>query len=123
MTKTKIWHKKRLSPLVLLFIGGVITTAGDIVAAEWVRAGGVYLYLLVMTLYLIGTFFLLDSYQSEDIAVASTLLVIFNVSTLVVAGMIIFGEELSPTKVIGIMLGLVAVVLLELGKKKSFFLR
>jgi len=109
---------KKLAPLVLLFIGGIILTAGDIVAAEWVRVGGNYLYVFIMLLYMVGMFFLISSYKAEDIAVASVIMVIFNVVTLTIVGILFFHDGISVTKIVGILLGLIAVVLLELGKKK-----
>jgi len=109
---------KKLAPLVLLFIGGIIFTAGDIIAAEWVRVGGSYLYIFIMLMYMIGMFFLISSYKAEDIAVASVIMVIFNVVTLTIVGILFFHEGISVTKIFGILLGLIAVVLLELGKKK-----
>jgi multidrug transporter EmrE-like cation transporter len=114
--KTK--KNKKLSPLVLLFIGGIILTVGDVIAARWVHTGGNYLYIFIMLLYMFGMFFLISSYKSEDIAVASVILVIFNVVILTIAGILFFHEGVSITKIVGILLGLIAVVLLELGKKK-----
>jgi multidrug transporter EmrE-like cation transporter len=115
MKKRKKW---KIPSLGLLFIGGVILTLGDIVAAYWVREGGGYLYLAVIILYLVGMVQLVASYKSEDIPVASTILVIFNVIILTIVGAVMFGEEVSFTKISGILLCFVALVLLEFGKGK-----
>ena len=114
---------KKLSPVVLLFIGGMILTMGDIIAKEWVHVGGIYLYSFIMLLYMVGMLFLISSYKSEDIAVASTMLIVFNITTLTLVGVLFFNEGLSIQKIAGISLGLFAVVLLELGKKKSLFIK
>jgi len=113
----KFFKSKKVSPLIMLFMGGIILTVGDVVAAEWVRVGGNYLYFYIMIMYFIGMMILISSYKLEDIAVASTVLVIFNVAILTVVGALWFGEVVSLTKIVGLLLGMVAVVLLEMGKK------
>ena len=112
----KLFKSKKVSPPIMLFGGGIILTFGDVVAAEWVRVGGSYLYFFVMFMYLIGMMILISSYKLEDIAVASTILVIFNVTTLTIVGSLWFGEGITLTKITGLLLGMVAVVLLEMGK-------
>lgn len=116
----KFFKRKNISPLIMLFLGGIILTVGDIFAAEWVRIGGYGLYFTIMLMYLIGMIILVSSYKLEDIAVASTILVLFNVITLTVIGSLWFGEGITLTKIVGLLLGLIAVVLLEMGKKKIF---
>jgi len=110
------FRKKKVSSLVPLFVGGVILTVGDIVAAEWVRIGGPGLYLWIMMLYMIAMVFLIKSYETKSIATASTILVIFNVSILTVAGALLFNEPITVTKIIGLLLGISAVALIEFGK-------
>lgn len=116
-------HIKKISPLVILFIGGLVLTAGDIIAAQWIRFGGSFLYLLVTVFYFIGMVFLINSYKSEDIPVASIILVIFNVVILIFAGILFFGESINLLKVIGIGLCFVSIFLLELGKQKRVFVK
>jgi multidrug transporter EmrE-like cation transporter len=114
--KTK--NNKKMSPLILLFIGGIILTIGDIIAAQWIRFGGNYLYIFVILFYFIGMIFLINSYKNEDIPVASIILVIFNVVILVFAGVFLFGESINLLKILGIVLCFVSIYLLEFGKKK-----
>lgn len=116
MSKRK---RKELPALALLFIGGIILTLGDIVAAYWIRLGGQYLYIIVILLYLVGMTQLIASYKSEDIAVASTILVIFNVIILTLVGVALFGEGISVMKILGILLCFAALILLEHGKSKK----
>jgi multidrug transporter EmrE-like cation transporter len=115
----KIKKTKKISPLVLLFVGGIILTIGDIAATEWIRFGGKYMYFLVFTFYLLGMIFLMNSYKSEDIPVASLIMVIFNVVILFFVGVFMFGEEASLIKIIGIFLCFVSIFLLEFGKWKG----
>jgi len=111
----------KLSPLVILFVGGIILTIGDIFAAQWVRFnGGFLLYFMTMLFYIIGMVILIVSYEKEDIPVASVILVMFNVIILTIVGIMIFKEEITLTKIIGIILGFISLTLLEFGKKKIF---
>jgi len=114
-------RNKKLSPLVILFGGGIILTVGDIFAAQWVRfEGGIYLYLITMLFYIIGMVFLIKSYDKEDIPVASIILVMFNVIILTIVGITVFKEEVTLTKIVGMILGFISLVLLEFGKKRIF---
>lgn len=115
MIKNKI---KKINPRVLLFIGGVILTIGDILAALWIKSGYHGLYIIIFFLYLISMMILIESYQKVNVPVASTILVIFNVVTLFFAGILFFGESLNAYKVLGILLCFVSLFLLEFGKRK-----
>lgn len=112
----------KLSPLIILLIGGVILTVGDIIAAEWVRSeGGIVLFASTMFFYIIAMIFLVASYEKEDIPVATVILITFNVIILSIVGIVIFNEELTPGKIIGLVLGLISLMFLEFGKKDVFF--
>ncbi len=65
--------------------------------------------------------FLINSYKTEDIPVASIILVIFNVVILLFVGVLVFGERISFGKVLGIVLCFISIFLLEFGKKKKVF--
>lgn len=60
--------------------------------------------------------FLPYSFRRENIAVASTIFVIFNVVTLSVFSWLYFKEALTPFQIIGIIIDLVSVIFLELGR-------
>ena len=79
--------------LFLTITAGIILTIGDIVLKQWVRnssslfyAGGIFLYLISMNL-------LAYSYKYENIAVASLLMVIFNILTLTFVGYFFFPRK------------------------------
>ncbi|MBP6889077.1 MAG: EamA family transporter [Candidatus Moranbacteria bacterium] len=102
--------------LFLTITAGIILTIGDIVLKQWVRnssslfyAGGIFLYLISMNL-------LAYSYKYENIAVASLLMVIFNILTLTFVGYFFFHENITPYEIIGIVLGIASVSFLEIGK-------
>ena len=103
--------------LILLFFGGIIMTIGDIVMKEWVLHSTGKFYFGGLIFYLIGLVFLAQSYKREDIAVASVILIIFNVVSLSLVGYFVFKENITVYEIIGIVLGIAAMIFLELGKK------
>ena len=102
-------------PLGLLFVGGVILTAGDLVMKKWVVSNSLYTFIFGIFIYMLGMLFLAYSFKYENIAVASTIFVIFNVITLSIFSWLYFKETLTPFQIIGIIIGLVSVIFLELG--------
>ena len=105
----------QLLPLVILFLGGVVLTIGDIVMKEWVVCSKTYLYIMGLAIYLVGLMFLAQSFKYKNIAVASMVIVIFNVVTLSIISWLVFKESLSFPQIIGLVLGVASVSLLELG--------
>jgi multidrug transporter EmrE-like cation transporter len=113
-------RNKNFPSIILLFLGGVILTIGDVIATQWIRFGGNYLYIIVLLFYLAGMIFLVKSYKTEDIPVASIILVIFNVIVLIFIGVFLFNEEINFLKILGIILCFISIFLLEFGKKISY---
>lgn len=103
-------------PLILVISAGVILTIGDIILKEWVGTTYKTFYWLGIALYLVSMNLLAHSYKYEDIAVASMVMVIFNVLTLTLVGYFIFKENITPYEISGIVLGIIALILLEFGK-------
>jgi multidrug transporter EmrE-like cation transporter len=104
------------SPIVLVALGGLFLTGGDIVFKHWLESNKATLYGVGLVLYIAGLMFLVQSFKFENIAVASTMLVIFNILSLAIASWFLFNEKLSPLQVGGICVAIAAIVLLELGK-------
>jgi len=101
-------------PFILLFIGGSVLTIGDIVMKKWIANNNTNLFIIGLGIYLIGLIFLAHSFKYKNIAVASTIFVIFNVITLSIVSWFYFKETLTPFQVIGIFLGLSSIIFLEL---------
>jgi len=102
--------------LILLLIGSLILTVGDIVMKRWIADGAAsyYLYALGIGIYLIGTNFLAFSFKYKNIAVASVIFILLNVAILSVISWFYFGEKLNTMQMFGIILGIAAVIILEL---------
>lgn len=100
--------------IILLAVGGTILTAGDIVMKKWVSGNNWYVFTLGLLVWLLGNSLLAFSFKYENIAVASTILVIFNVVTLALVSWLYFKEPLSVYKGVGIILSLLLIAFLEL---------
>jgi len=100
--------------LILLAIGGVVLTCGDILMKKWVATNTYMFYFIGLAIYLVGLNFMAQSFKFENIAVASTLLVIFNIISLAIVSWLFFKETLSPLQIVGIVMGIATVIILEL---------
>jgi multidrug transporter EmrE-like cation transporter len=102
--------------LIILAIGGILLTIGDLFMKKWVMSNAAGIYVTGMIFYVIGLNFLAASFKYKNIAVASVIFVLFNVITLLLFSYFYFKEGLSSYEIIGMVLGIVAIVLLELGE-------
>lgn len=100
--------------IILLVIGAFIDTIGDIIMKKWVISKNIWIFIFGMLTYLIGLGFLAYSYNYKNIAVASVIFVILNIIMLSIASWIYFGEPLSSLQIIGIIMGIITIIILEL---------
>lgn len=104
-----------MPPLLLLILGGSILTIGDIVFKFHAQEPRWWLYGGGLAIYLLGLVCLVQTFKTENIAVASTIFVIANIVTLSLVSWFYFGEKLSTLQLTGIAVAVIAIVLLELG--------
>ncbi len=105
-----------LIPFVVLFIGGVVLTVGDLVFKTWVEKGMGYslLYIFGVFVYLIGSMLLVESYKYDvNIAVAGIVQVLFNTIILVIFTYFYFHEPLTTKQFAGIILGVLSIYLIR----------
>jgi len=100
--------------IVLALAGGIVLTVGDLVMKKWIAGGGIVIYVIGLAIYLVGMVFLSQSYKFKNIAVASLMLVIFNIITLLIVSWLFYHEKLSVLQLVGMTLGLFSVIILEL---------
>ncbi len=103
--------------LLLLAIGGVILTVGDVVFKYWTLTSKPVLYVLGIPIYLVALLFLAESYKYQHMAGASLVLTTLNTLLLVVVSSLLFREHLSPVQWVGIALGIAAVVCIQFGAR------
>jgi multidrug transporter EmrE-like cation transporter len=100
--------------LILLLIGAIIDTLGDIIMKKWVVSKNWLVFITGMLVYTLGLGFLAFSYKYKNIAIASIIFVILNIIVLSIVSWIYFKEPLSAIQITGILLGIIAVIILEL---------
>ena len=105
-----------LYPLLLLFFGGIIFTLGDVAMKFWVGNRKFSLYALGLLLYLISDNFLAQSFKFKNIAVASMIIITFNVIFITLISWFYFKEKLNLMEIAGLILAIIAIVVIELGK-------
>ena len=104
-------------PIALLLVGGIILTVGDIVMKKWAINQKVSLYLIGLFFYLIGLNFLAQSYRFRNVAAASLIFVVINITILVFVSWFYFKEKLSLMEILGIVLAIAGVIILEVFRK------
>ena len=104
-----------MTSLLLLFTGGLALTLGDIIMKQWLQTSDAKLYGLGLVAYLAGLNLLAQSFRFKGIAVASALLIIFNIVSLALVGYFFFAEKISRLQLVGLSLALAAVICLEGG--------
>ena len=99
--------------LLLVMIGGVILTVGDLIQRQWIATNKTWMFALGLFTWFWGSVFLALSFRYKNIAVAYLLYIIFNIVTLTLVTWLLYGDKLSVKQMIGLTLGLVAVFFLE----------
>jgi multidrug transporter EmrE-like cation transporter len=107
-------------PIILKFIfftliiaAVVLEVAGDILFKRW-AIGNKNIFLLIgLLLYFAGTIFWAFSLKYEFLSKSASIFTVLNLIAVVLAGSIIFGEKLSLLNKIGIIVGIVSIILLE----------
>ena len=98
-----------------IIVGGILLTVGDIIFKHWLVSDKPILLIPGIISYAGGLVCLILSYRSINIAVASALMVIFNIVFLAIASTFLFKEHLSTYQLIGLVIAIIAILFLELG--------
>jgi len=100
--------------LVLVLIGGLILTVGDIIFKNWSISNNWSTFFTGLFIWIIGLVFLAFSFKYKNIAIASLIFSLSNVISLILISWIYYNEGFTTTQFIGIVLGIIAVIFLEL---------
>ena len=98
--------------LLIIFAVGFEVVA-DILFKYWSINARQSLLILGVVLYSIGTVVWAFSLKYEYLSKAITVFTLLNLIIIVLAGVLVFKENLSLTNKIGIVLGLVSVILIQ----------
>jgi multidrug transporter EmrE-like cation transporter len=99
--------------LLLVLIGGLILTIGDIVFKKWAITNNWQTFFFGLFIWTIGLCFLAFSFKYKNIAIASLIFSLSNVIILTTISWFYFGETITIIQLVGIILGITAVILLE----------
>ena len=103
-----------LHPTALLLLGGAILTLGDLAIKTWIVQQSRPAFWLGMVIYMVAMSLLAHSFRHKNIATASIICVVFNVITLILASRWLYGESISRQQYLGMGVGVVAIMILEL---------
>jgi multidrug transporter EmrE-like cation transporter len=100
--------------MLWLILGGILLTVGDIIMKEWVQTENSLYFLVGLAFYIISLICLAFTFREKNIAVASLMLIIFNVVILSIVSWLFFNEPLSLRQFLGLGLGIAAIIMMEL---------
>lgn len=100
--------------LILVLMGGLVLTFGDMFMKQWSIDNNWISFSSGMIIWVIGLVFLAFSFKSKNIAVASLIFSLSNVIFLALITWLYYKEPLTTYQIIGIFLGLNAIIFLEL---------
>lgn len=100
--------------IIILIIGGLLLTVGDIFMKEWLIKNSNTFFIIGLIIYFISMVLLALSYKFENIAIASTIIEIINTISVILIFTIFFKENLSITQIAGLVLGVISIILLKI---------
>ena len=102
-------------PIVLLMItSGTLLTIGDIWCKRWLMTGSNWWYAATLATYIAALNFTMQVFKGKNITIATCIIILFNTISFLLINWFYFGEKLSSMQLAGIVVGLIAVVLLEM---------
>jgi multidrug transporter EmrE-like cation transporter len=102
-----------LHPIVWLVLSGLFFAGGEYLSKSYVLTPRPLVLLCLIILYMVGALLWLPALkQKPDLAVTGTLWSVITLLMTVAIGVIAFGEVLSMSRILGIALAVVAVILL-----------
>lgn len=99
---------------ILLTVGILLEVLGDIFFKKWAIQSKIVMLIIGALLYFTGTIFWAFSLRYETLSKAGIIFMLANIILIALAGILIFKENLSLINKIGIALGIVSIILVEL---------
>ncbi|MDD5416500.1 MAG: SMR family transporter [Candidatus Aenigmarchaeota archaeon] len=99
---------------ILILLAVALEVAGDIFFKKWSIENKNILLLLGISIYFIGSIFWAFSLKYEYLSKAITLFTVLNLIVVILVGALFFKENLTLMNKLGILLGIVSIILLEL---------
>jgi multidrug transporter EmrE-like cation transporter len=104
-----------MAPILWILSGGITLTIGDVIFRfYWSHTQDWWLYVIGLSVYLIGLIFLVESYKYQNIAVASAAVVVSNIVLLSIVSWFYFGQKFTVLQGVGLVLAIVVIFILEI---------
>lgn len=107
-------NSKKIIALVLVVIATLIEVTADIYFKKWSQDGKISLIAIGLFLYLVGSGFWAYSLKFDSLSKIGTIFTVLNLALIILSGVFLFKESLSPINKIGIGFGLIAIILMEM---------
>jgi len=98
----------------LLLVAVLLEVAADVLFKKWSIDNKNILLIIGLAVYFIGTIFWAISLKYDFLSKAVSIFTVVNLILVVIVGMVVFTEDISVINKIGIGLGIISVILIEL---------
>lgn len=102
-----------LPPIIWIALSSALFATGDIVLRFWISTHSNLTFILGLGIISIGMFFLSMSFPSQNIAVATVVSILLNISLYLLLAFFIFGDIITIKESIGLIVGFLAIFILE----------
>ncbi len=101
---------------VLLCLAAISVVTGDILAKYWSTNVKPVFYFAALIAYGFSGFFYVPTLLREGLVVTSIVWSILSIIGFLIVGIVIFKETLTPIQVVGVILGIAALIILRAGE-------
>jgi multidrug transporter EmrE-like cation transporter len=98
----------------LILAAAASEVAADIFLKKWALGDNTCLLFIGLAVYFIGTIFWAFSLKYEFLSRAISIFSVLNFSVVAVVGLIVFKEDVSLINKVGIAVGLISIILIEI---------
>lgn len=98
----------------LIGVASALEVIADIFLKKWSIENNIILLVIGLMFYFIGTVFWAISLKHDFLSRAISIFTIFNFCAVVVVGLVVFKEDISLVNKIGIGIGIISVILIEI---------
>lgn len=106
-------HPTKILFLILVILASLFEAMGDIFLKKWSMASQPLFFILGIFVYIIATLVWAFSLRYEMLSKAIVICSIVNLLVVILAGVFLFSEQLSLINKFGIIIGVIAVILLQ----------
>ena len=99
---------------LLIGLAVALEVVGDVILKKWSTENKTTLLIVGLVIYFIGSAFWIISLKYEYLSKAISIFTILNLIAVVLAGTLYLKEDLTVTNKIGIGLGIISLILIEL---------